>query len=155
MLFEDLKNGDSQKFDYRIFATDHDKSQVNEARKGQYSEDALSCLNLKRVKQWFTRDGEIYSVKQELKKNIDFSVFDLFNEQFSAPPASIFGDFDLVVCANLLFYYNPGYRKKIVKKTGDCLARGGYLITGETERDILMKHGFSEVFSQSAIFQNI
>jgi chemotaxis methyl-accepting protein methylase len=155
MLLEELKNGESQRFDYRIFASDHTESQVNKARRGEYTEDALSGLNLKRIKQWFTRHGEIYSVKPELKKNIDFSVFDLFNEQFSAPPASIFGDFDLVVCANLLFYYNPGYRKKIVKKTGDCLARGGYLITGETERDILMKHGFSEVFSQSAIFQNI
>lgn len=155
MLLEELKNSDNQKFDYRIFATDHDESVVNRARKGQYSEDALSCLNLKRVKQWFTRDGEIYSVKLELKKNIDFSVFDLFNEQFTSPPVSIFGDFDVVVCANLLFYYNPGYRKKIVKKTGDCLAHGGYLITGETERDILIKHNYSEVFPQSAIFQKI
>ena len=155
MLFEDVKNGDSQKTDYRIFATDHDKSQVNEARKGQYAEDALSCLNLKRVKQWFTRHGEIYTVKQELKKNIDFSVFDLFNEQFSAPPTSIFGDFDVVVCANLLFYYNPVCREKIIKKTGDCLAHGGYLITGETERDIVMKYDYSEVFPQSAIFQKI
>ena len=153
MLLEEFKNGDSKKIDYRIFATDLDESQVNKAHQGQYTEDALSRLDLRRVKQWFTKHGEIYSVKQELKKNIEFSVFDLFNAQHSSPPGSIFGDFDLVVCANLLFYYNPGYREKIVKKTGDCLARGGYLITGETERDILIKHGFSEVFPQSVIFQ--
>jgi chemotaxis methyl-accepting protein methylase len=155
ILLEEFSNLGNQPIDYRIFATDHDPSQVNKAMIGSYSEDALNCLNLKRVKQWFTKGCEIYTVKEVLKKNIDFSVFDLYNEQSSSPPTSIFGDFDVVVCANLLFYYNPGCREKIIEKTGDCLTRGGYLITGETEREILLKHDYFEVYPQSAIFQKI
>jgi len=108
---------------------------------------------MKRVKQWFTKHADTYTIKPELKENIDFSVFDLFSEQLSAPPASIFGDFDLVVCANLLFYYKPEYQKVIVLKTGSSLANNGYLVVGETERDILQKHNYHEVFPQSAIFQ--
>jgi chemotaxis methyl-accepting protein methylase len=80
-------------------------------------------------------------------------VFDLFSEQLSCPPASIFGDFDLMVCANLLFYYKNEDRKIILKKAGKCLAKGGFIITGETERDILIRHNYHEVFPQSAIFQ--
>ena len=153
ILLEELKNGDSEKINCRIFATDLDESQVNEARKGQYSDDALNNLNLKRVKQWFTRQGDTYTVKPELKEYIDFSVFDLFSQNLSSPPASIFGGFDLILCANLLFYYKSGYRKIILEKTSKCLADGGYLITGETERDIVMRHNYHEVFPQSAIFQ--
>jgi chemotaxis methyl-accepting protein methylase len=107
---------------------------------------------LKRVNQWFTKKSDTYSVKQELKKNIDFSVFDLFSGQFSSPPASIFGEFDIVVCANLLFYYKDEFRQAILEKTGNCMATGGYLVTGETERQILTDHNYTETFPQSAIF---
>ena len=154
MLMEELKNGDSEKIKYRIFATDQDQSQVIEAQKGHYFADALKNLSLKRINQWFTQQGDTYIVKQELKTNIDFSEFDLFSEQLGCPPASIFGDFDLVVCANLLFYYKPEYQKIILEKTGDCRANGGYLICGETERDILIRHNFQEAFPQSGIFKN-
>ncbi len=153
MLLEELKNGDNEKFNYRIFATDQNETQVNEARTGQYAAEALNSLNLMRVKQWFTKNGETYTVKPELKKNIDFSVFDLFSELFSCPPSSIFGDFDLVVCANLLFYYNPVYRKIILEKTGKSMANGGFLVTGEAERDMLKNYNFHEVYPQSGIFQ--
>ncbi|MCX6267164.1 MAG: protein-glutamate O-methyltransferase CheR [Bacteroidetes bacterium] len=155
MLMEELKNGDREKYNYRLFATDQDARQVNLAKKGQYSDVELNNLNLKRVKQWFTKHGEIYSVKPELKARIDFSVFDLFNEELCCPTASIFGDFDLVICANLLFYYKHEYRKKILEKVGSCLTRGGYLVTGETERDILLEHNFAEVYPHSAIFRKI
>jgi chemotaxis protein methyltransferase CheR len=88
-----------------------------------------------------------------LKNNIDFSVFDLLSGQFSCPPASIFGEFDIVVCANMLFYYKNKYRQAILEKTGNCMANAGYLVTGETERQILIDHNYSEAFPQSAIFR--
>lgn len=153
MLMEELKNGDAEKFSYRIFATDQNEALVNEARKGHYTGNALNNLSLKRVNQWFTKKSDTYSVKQELKNNIDFSVFDLFSEQFSCPPASIFGEFDIVMCANLLFYYKDEYRQAILEKTGNCMAAGGYLVTGETERQILSDHNYTEAFPQSAIFR--
>ena len=153
MLMEELKNGDAEKFSYRIFATDQNEAMVNEARKGNYPGNALTNLNLKRINHWFTKKSDTYIVNQELKNNIDFSVFDLFSGQFSCPPASIFGEFDIVVCANLLFYYKNEYRQAILEKTGNCMAAGGYLVTGETERQILMDHNYTEAFPQSAIFR--
>lgn len=155
ILLEELKNGNNERINFRIFTTDQDEAQVNKAREGRYSAIHLNNVDLKRVNKWFTKHDDLYTVKQDLKKNIDFSTFDLFSEQFSCPHASIFGDFDLVICANLLFYYKPDYQKIILDKTGHCLANGGYLITGETERDILMRNNYREVFPQSAIFQSM
>jgi chemotaxis protein methyltransferase CheR len=153
MLMDEIKNGGSEKFIYRIFATDHDESQVNKAIKGHYSETDLNNVSLTRVKQWFTKHGETYSIKDELKVNINFTVFDLFSEELRSPVESIFGDFDVVICSNLLFYYNNKYCQVILEKTGRSMARGGYLITGETERRILLQNNYHEVFPQSGIFQ--
>ena len=153
ILLEEHNNSINEKINYRIFATDQFESQVIEAQKGQYNAASLDNLSLKWVNQWFTIQGDTYSVKKELKDNIDFSFFDLFCEDFSCPAASIFGDFDLVFCANMLFYYKRKYQEIILEKLNKTLAPGGFLITGETERDILLHHNFSEVFPRSSIFQ--
>ena len=43
--------------------------------------------------------------------------------------------------------------KEKIRTAVNSLAHGGYLMTGETERTILMHHGYREIISQSAIFQ--
>ena len=155
ILMEERINEGKDKLNYRIFVTDLKDSQVNASQEGRYAATDLNNLNLKRVNQWFTRNGDTFTVKNELKKYIDFSVFDLFSDQLSCPPASIFGDFDLVICANILFYYKPEYQNKIIKKMSGSLAHDGYLVTGETERDRLLKQNYIEVFPQSGIFQRL
>jgi chemotaxis protein methyltransferase CheR len=155
MLLEEIKKNTTDEINYRIFATDQSEQQIIKAQKGQYSVDSLNNLDKKRLSQWFIPKGRNYIIKEELKKNIDFSVFDLFNKQLSSPPVSIFGDFDLVICSNLLFYYKTEYRETILNKAGNSMAKGGYLLCGETERDILIKNNYNEVFLQSAIFQKM
>ncbi len=153
ILLEELMNGSTNKFKYRIFATDRSVAQVNKARLGTFSAGELGNVTIRRVEKWFVEQGEVFTVKPEIKVNIDFSVFNLFNEALSTPPASIFGGFDLVFCANLLFYYNNDYRKIIVNKIHNSLAEKGFLVTGETEREIFMSHNYYEEISQSCIFR--
>lgn len=152
MLFEEaIKCNDSSNC-YRIFATDRDEMQIDMAKKGHYHVSALDNMPLKLANKWFRRLGEIYTVKPELKKQIEFSVFDLFDHHFSSPPSSIFGGFDIVFCANLLFYYKTNYRKVIINKIAASMTGDGYLITGETEREMLIGNNFKEVYPRSAIF---
>lgn len=153
ILLEEWGGSNSHAFTYRIFATDQCEAQVKQAMKGEYAASALDNVSLKRFGEWFTRVGDVYAVRAELKKYIEFSTFDLFNEETCCPSASIFGDFDLVMCANLLFYYQEEYRNIILGKIGNSLAPGGCLITGETERDIVRKCNFQEIFPQSSLFK--
>ena len=152
MLLEELNAGEGQQFRYRIFATDHSASQVAEASAGRYASVSLGNLSMKRRNRWFTRQGDSYSIAPELQKHIEFSVFDLFSQSLNCPPTSIFGDFDLIVCANLLFYYKYEYRMVILDKLAAALAKNGYLATGETEREIALRGNFQELFPQSALF---
>jgi len=155
MLLNEHKSAEGRLINFRIFATDYSEAQVTQAQQGQFQSVALNNLNLKRVTQWFKKRGESYIVKPELKERIDFSVFDLSCEDHSCPPNSIYGDFDIMLCANLLFYYNAEFRKKIMDKASHCLAKGGYVITGETEREIMLRYNFEEVYPQSCIFRKI
>jgi chemotaxis protein methyltransferase CheR len=143
------------KLDYRIFATDQSEVEIAKAKAGVYSLLAMNQLKLKTIDDWFVKQDDLYHARQELKRNIDFSCFDLLDEQHSCPPASIFGNFDIIFCANVLFYYKEEHSKKIIAKLRHCLAENGLLITGEVERDLILSQQFEEVYPQSAIFRKI
>ncbi len=153
IILEELLSRSDKKLTYRIFATDLQEKQLDEARRGNYSENVLGHVSLKRLNRWFERDGNNFVIHPKLRDHIDFSAFDLLDQQLFSPPASIFGDFDLIICANLLFYYTAESRKTIIRKVGNALARDGYLVTGETEREIFLNLNYHEIFNQTAIFQ--
>lgn len=155
MLLNELKDSNGEKINYRIFATDQSEEQVKLAKAGVYASFELENLKLKKLNRWFDKTHDSYVIKEELKQNIEFSVFDLFNDQHNCPPSSIFGDFDIVICANLLFYYKPEFRNKIINKTRGSLTVDGYLITGETERSIVLASDFHEVYPFSAIYRKL
>ncbi len=153
MLLEELRNANNARFKYRIFATDKCDEQVYKAEIGKYPASALNNINFKRAENWFTKQKDVFTIKPELKAYIDFSVFDLLGKNSGSPSTSIFGDFDIIFCANLLFYFNPITREQIVNKISRTISDGGYLTTGEAEREILLYLGFSEAFPHSGIFQ--
>jgi chemotaxis protein methyltransferase CheR len=151
MLFHEHFNHEMH---YRIFATDQRSVQIEDAQLGYFSDIQIKNLTVKRLELWFTKMGtEMYKIKPEIKTCIEFSVFDLFDERYSCPPSSIFGEFDVIFCANLLFYYKPKYQKQILEKITKSLVNGGYVVVGEAERNILLEHHFKELYPQSAIFQ--
>ena len=70
----------------------------------------------------------------DLKKKIDFSLYDLLDEECAHPPDSIFGEFDIIFCRNVLLYYRPETRSFIAKKLLRSLAEGGFIVVGEAEK---------------------
>lgn len=126
---------------FRIFATDNFEAQLALARDGVYPEAAMRNVRLGHLTRWFSRQGPAYLAAPALRERVDFSVHDLFSERGASPPESIFGEFDLVLCCNVLFYYRLAGRQLILDKLQRSLAPGGYLVTGEAERDIVASHG--------------
>lgn len=138
---------------FRIFATDYSENAINKAKKGYYKKSALKNVSLNRVENWFIKQGQTYEVHPDLKERIDFSVFDLLNNDCSCPEASIYGDFNIVVCSNVLFYYKPHYQKIIIEKACSCLRKDGFIISSKTERKIFLDNNFVEIVPNSAIFR--
>jgi chemotaxis protein methyltransferase CheR len=153
MLMESIKRKYSIPFEYNIFATDIDPVQIKNAQQGVYSEESIQNVPFHLFSKWFSRVDNYFIIDNSLKENIHFSVFDLFDQRYSAPPESIFGGFDIIVCCNLLFYYNQEYRKLLMDKFQNNSLNNSILITGEVERDILIQHKFSEIYPESSIFK--
>ena len=138
---------------YRIFATDISEESLASARRGVYDAVAVQNVKLKHIQSCFESHNGSYSVDGRLKQKIEFSYYDLLDEQSTSPSGSIYGDFDIIFCSNLLFYYRPEIRQLILKKVCCALSSGGYLVTGEAERAIVERTSLFEIFPMSAVYR--
>lgn len=154
ILLEELSRASTKAIRYRIFATDLSPEALGTARNGIYDEDSIANIRMKYLKSHFIKQGETYAVVPGLKQKIDFSEYDLLDSRSCNPPDSIFGDFDIIFCCNLLFYYRSDVRRSIVRKLKRSLAAGGYLVTGEAEAIFIAKDEDLKTLSASVpIFQ--
>ena len=140
----------------RIFATDRNTAAIEAAREGRYDASEVQNVSHEQFERYFARDGESFRIAAHLKEKVEFSVHDLLDDHSVSPPASIYGDFDLVMCSNLLFYYTHDVRHAILSKIYLSLAPDGFFVTGEVERAIAeMTSGFREIAPPSAVYQKI
>lgn len=154
ILLDELLTAKESPVSYRIFATDLSESDLAKARAGIYSAEAVGNVCLKHLNGCFSRQGDSYVVVPRLRKQVEFSVYDLLDEHSSCPADSLYGDFDLIFCCNLLFYYKLDVRLRVIGKVCRALAGGGFFVTGEAERDMVTKQeGFCTVAPASTIFQ--
>lgn len=140
----------------RIFASDIVAVELDAARQGVYTTAPLQNVRLRHLNTYFAKHGESYIVIPRLREQVDFSLYDLLDGRSTCPPASIYGDFDLVFCSNVLIYYRPDVRQALLDKFQCCLAPDGYLVTGEAERGIVEQAGgFAMVAPPATVFQRI
>jgi len=122
---------------YRIFASDLSEADLTTARLGIYGVEALQNVRLGHLENSFVRHGRDFAIAPHIREHVEFSQYDLFDASTTCPPSSIFGDFDLVLCRNVLFYYRHDKQLFILDKLHDSLASSGYFMTSRTERLIV------------------
>ncbi len=153
ILANDFKNNSHESVNLRIFATGKSEKELHTARKGIYHVKAIQNSRLGIINKYFSNSGEFYSISSNIRDLIDFSLLDLLEDSGGAPPASIYGDFDIIMCSNLLFYYKSEIQKKILTRLYNSLVNGGFLITGEAEVGIVKNfRKFKQYAAPAALF---
>ncbi len=156
ILLADIAKANGNPAPVRIFATDRSAAQLELARVGLYSAASLQNVRLRHLGEYFTQRGDTYAVADSLKDAIDFSTHDLLDESSKSPPASIFGEFDIAMCSNLLYYYRPDVQRSILGRLQLALSPDGYLMTGETEQKITGEAaGYEMVAPPASVFQRV
>jgi len=120
-------------FDTHIFATDIDAEILQKAKQSIYNYDSVKLTKLEFINKYFTENKENYELNSNIREMVKFSFFDLLDEKKYTPPGSVFGNFDIVLCRNVLIYFRLEFQKRIFTKLHRALNRGGYLILGEAE----------------------
>ncbi|MBC8555389.1 MAG: protein-glutamate O-methyltransferase CheR, partial [Candidatus Brocadiales bacterium] len=85
-----------------------------------------------------------------LKKNIVFSNHNLVTD-------SVFGEMDLIMCRNVLIYFNRELQDRVFRLFMDSLRPGGFLCLGskETVRFSSLSENFENVIEKERVYRRI
>ncbi len=129
-----------------IIATDVSDASVLRGRAGRYSQFEIQRgLPVRRMVQWFEPAGEEWVAKPELVRRIQFRQLNLV-----ADPLPI-GRFDVILCRNVLLYFAPAMRRKVLARLAQVLRPGGLLVLGAGETVI----GQTEMFRPSQAYRGL
>jgi chemotaxis protein methyltransferase CheR len=76
--------------------------------------------------KYFKQDGEDFKVNEHLRSKVTFKYQDLTKDSFES-------GFDLIICRNVVIYFNDEAKKKLRKRFIDALKPNGVLFIGATE----------------------
>lgn len=139
-----------------IYATDIDKNVLASAKKGiysisaikQYSDNYHQAGGRSSLSNYYTCKYESVIMNQSLKRNIVFADHDLVTDQ-------VFGEMNVIVCRNVLIYFDAELQERVFKLFGDSLDLGGFLCIGTKEslKFSSPDHGFEPVDAAMKIYQ--
>lgn len=133
ILINELIKNQELNLNLNIFATDIDEGALKKAQAGVYPFESIKSIKYHFLKKYFTIDDESYTLNSEIKELVSFSVYDMLDKKTYVPPESVFGNFDLVLCRNVLIYFQTEYQDTIFDKLYRSLSKKGYLVLGEAE----------------------
>ncbi|WP_022851814.1 PAS domain S-box protein [Limisalsivibrio acetivorans] len=110
----------------KIFGTDIDMEALEVARKGLYTDAAVSGLDKRILNRYFSMEDSRWRVSKSLRELIIFAKQDVTAD----PP---FSNMDIISCRNLLIYFKPELQKKVLQLFHYSLNNGGFLVLGRSE----------------------
>lgn len=119
-------------WDVQILATDINKRSLRQAREGVYAERALRQTEDRYRERYFRKLDRFYLIEPQVKRLVHFAHLNLQMDRF---PDADYGtaDLDLILCRNVLIYFQLETIRQIVARFADSLNPHGYLFLGHAE----------------------
>jgi chemotaxis protein methyltransferase CheR len=143
ILIHEILKREDLRLDVRIFATDIDQGALKKAGAAVYTCKSVRDVKFGLLKRYFVpaetehkgagTEKESFQLVPEIRNVVSLSAYDILTPHTFAPPESVFGSFDMVLCRNLLIYFNLECQDAIMEKLFRTLRPAGYLILGEAE----------------------
>jgi len=130
----------------QIFGTDANEKNIEKARQGIYPktiEDKVSAIRLKR---FFNRQNGNYQIAKNIRDMCIFAKQDITSD----PP---FSRLDLIMCRNVLIYFDPLLHEKVLPIFNYGLKPYGFLVLGESESIGKFQYLFEAITPKGLIYR--
>lgn len=112
-----------------ILGTDISNTMLEHCQRAEYDGLALSRgLSPERRSRFFEDSGKgMMRLKDTVRKNVNFRHLNLLDSY------TLLGSFDIIFCRNVLIYFSPEVKVKIIRQFSQALNPRGYLFLGASE----------------------
>jgi len=133
-----------------ILGTDISRKVIATANSGHYSQfEVQRGLSVAQMLQHFDETTNGWQLRSGTRKNVRFQQHNVLDE----PPAR--RQFDLVLCRNVLLYFDPVTRKEAFRRLHSALARDGFLMLGAGETVVGQTDMFVPSEKRPSIYQPV
>ena len=141
-----------------LYATDIDDKVLKKAREGiyplnkikEYTANYQKAGGTEAFSDYYTAKYEAVIMDSSLKKNIVFS-------QHNLVTGKAFGEMNMIVCRNVIIYFDKNLQNRVLKLFYDSLDKNGILSLGSKEsiQFTNLRNHFSELVGKEKIYQKL
>jgi len=128
LLMEEL-GGQLKGWTFEVTATDLNERSLAHAKQGLYGAYSTRNLTPYFKQKYFVAAGEQLQVNSEVKSHINFTRVNLLDDM----RMSFLKGFDLVMCCNVLIYFDVVSKRRVIQHFYNNLLPHGYLFLGHSE----------------------
>ncbi|RKS50537.1 two-component system CheB/CheR fusion protein [Gillisia mitskevichiae] len=137
----------NKKIEVKIFATDISQEHLDIGGLGIYSESIVADIDPALLQKYFITKSNGYQAVEKLRDMIIFSHHNIIKN----PP---FHNMDLVLCRNMLIYFQPSIQKRALNVLHYSLKENGFLVLGTSESINNHSDSFEAVNRKWKIYKN-
>lgn len=131
----------------KIYATDMNETVLKKAQSGTmplhkmqaYTKNYILAGGKKSFSEYYSADSEAAHLNDSLKKNMVFAQHNLVTD-------GSLNEFHLIICRNVLIYFNLQLQQQVFRLFDSSLSHGGFLGLG-TKESVRTDQGFLEAFN--------
>jgi chemotaxis protein methyltransferase CheR len=120
----------SRTMSVKIIGTDIDQTSLEKAKAGIFQENSFTETPQEVIRDYFTiihkHNKTYFQIDEKIKEMTRFFSLNLVTE---SPEFSC----DLILCRNVLIYFNKDLQEKVFNKLTEATNPGGYIVLGKTE----------------------
>jgi chemotaxis protein methyltransferase CheR len=133
----------------RILGTDISEKQLRRAESAEYPSDQIGGISPQRLSAYFSALGaQRVRVNPAIRQMCTFRRLNL-----TQSPWPFAQKFHVIFLRNVLYYFEPSTRTRVLQSCYDAVEPGGYLFTSLTEPMIDVRTSWSQV--RPAVFQRV
>lgn len=132
---------------YDIVGTDISTQILQKAKSGKYSQfEVQRGLPVAMLSKYFEAEDQSWVIKPELRSMVQFREFNLLND-----PAPL-GRFDVVFCRNVLIYFDPKTKTKVLEGVANLMPDDGVLFLGGAETVLGISKRYKPYGDRSGVY---
>lgn len=144
---------DLSKWTLHLLGTDINTNALQKAAIGRYNKWSMRSISEYYQQRYFTKEDKQYVLSSSIKALVDFQYLNL-NDNTYPSILNNTNSQDLIICRNVLIYFNQHSIKRLMEKISKCLVDGGYLMLGASDPvcidgiNLIFHHHDGMVFSR-------
>lgn len=131
-----------------ILATDLSEDSLERAREGVFGQvEVQRGLPVEMLMKYFAQQGDRWRIEPALQSLVTFKRFNLLDQ------SDDFGLFDIILCRNVLMYFDQETRRAVLEKLADRLSADGTLLLGQAETVLGTSEQFRAVSGRRGFYR--